>query len=97
MTKSWLQWGRTATDDPLMARFGTYLMIAGAVSGLLSFFDYEFSLLMWIDSWGNGVAWLIRGGLILIGMGLVSSEMKAQQPAQVQQHQDQMQQQGPVS
>jgi hypothetical protein len=63
-----------------MARFGRYFIIAGALSGVLSFFDYEFSLLMWIDAWGDGVAWLIRGAFILVGMALVSQEMKTQRP-----------------
>lgn len=62
-----------------MARFGTYLIIGGALSGLLSLFDYEFSLLMWIDTWGDGFAWLIRGALILTGMALVSQQAKTQQ------------------
>ena len=63
-----------------MARFGRYFIIAGVLSGVLSFFDYEFSLLLWIDAWGDGVAWLIRGAFILAGMALVSQEMKTQQP-----------------
>ncbi|MCP4304468.1 MAG: hypothetical protein GY926_12700 [bacterium] len=63
-----------------MARFGSYFIIAGALSGLLSLFDYELSLLMWIETWGSGVAWLIRGAFILVGMGLVSQEMKTHQP-----------------
>ena len=67
-----------------MAQFGKYLIIFGAVSGGLSLFDYELTLLMWIETWGSGVAWLIRGALILVGMGLVSAEMRRgpSQPAQ---------------
>lgn len=72
-----------------MASLGWYLIIAGVGSGLLSAFDYEFSLLIWIETWGSGFAWLIRGALILIGMALVQRETnrqhQAQQPDQVQQ------------
>ena len=73
-----------------MGSFGWYLIIAGVGSGLLSAFDYEFSLLMWIDTWGSGFAWLIRGAFILTGLALVQREMnrqhqQAQQPEPVQQ------------
>lgn len=72
-----------------MASLGWYLIIAGVGSGLLSAFDYEFSLLIWIETWGSGFAWLIRGALILIGMALVQRETnrqhQGQQPDQVQQ------------
>ena len=76
-----------------MSSFGWYLIIAGAGSGLLSAFNYEFSLLIWIETWGSGFAWLIRGALILIGMALVQRDMNRQQQAQ----QPEPVQQGPVS
>ena len=75
-----------------MASLGWYLIIGGVGSSLLAFFDYEFSLLMWIDNWGDGFAWLIRGAFILVGMWFVSRE--AQQQAQ---QQAQRVPQGPVS
>jgi hypothetical protein len=75
-----------------MASFGWYLIIAGVGSGLLSAFDYEFSLLIWIETWGSGFAWLIRGALILIGMALVQREVNRHQQAQ----QPEPAQQGPV-
>lgn len=78
-----------------MASLGWYLIIAGVGSGLMTFFNYEFSLLMWIDNWGDGVAWLIRGALILTGMRLVQREANRQH--QAQQQQPQPQQQGPIS
>ena len=76
-----------------MASFGWYLIIFGAGSGLLSLFDYEFTLLGWVDTWGDGFAWLIRGAFILAGMGLISREQKLQQEAQAAQQAYQ----GPVS
>ena len=75
-----------------MASLGWYLIIFGAGSGLMSLFNYEFSLLMWIDTWGDGFAWLIRGAFILGGMALVSREQK-----QSQEQQAQNATQGPIS
>jgi hypothetical protein len=79
-----------------MASLGWYLIIFGAGSGLMSLFDYEFTLLTWIGAWGEGFAWLIRGALILIGMWLVSREQRqhAEEGAQPIQ---QATPQGPVS
>jgi hypothetical protein len=61
-----------------MASLGWYLIIFGVGSGLMSIFNHEFTLLTWIDSWGDGFAWLIRGGFILGGMALVSRGQKQQ-------------------
>ena len=67
-----------------MASLGWYLILFGVGSGLLSLFKYEFTLLTWIDTWGDGFAWLIRGGFILGGMALISHEQKLQQEQQAQ-------------
>jgi len=76
-----------------MASLGWYLVIAGVGSGLMTLFNYEFSLLIWIDTWGGGFAWLIRGAFILIGLALVqrgtNQQQQAQQPVPAQE--------GPVS
>ena len=50
-----------------MRQFGIYVLIFGAGSMLLNLFGYEFRLLSWIDSWGEGVGWGIRIGLIALG------------------------------
>ena len=55
-----------------MARFGWYLIIFGAGSVLLSVFDREFVILSWVNTWGEGVAWLIRGGLVIAGLIMLS-------------------------
>ena len=55
-----------------MARFGWYLIVFGAGSALLSVFDREFVILSWVNTWGDGVAWLIRGGLVIAGLVLLS-------------------------
>lgn len=82
-----------------MASLGWYFIIFGAGSGLMSLFDYEFTLLGWIGTWGEGIAWLIRGAFILVGMGLVSREQKKQaEQAQAQARAaHQVTPQGPIS
>ena len=53
-----------------------YLMIFGGGSALLAIFNYEFTLLSWIGTWGDGVAWFIRAGLIAVGGLLFNAEQK---------------------
>lgn len=79
-----------------MASFGAYLIFFGVGSAVLSFFEYELSLLMWVDTWGDGFAWLIRGAFILFGLAIVSSEAK-KQPAPQAEPQHHPAKQGPVS
>ena len=62
-----------------MKQIGIYLMIAGIGSIVLNQFGYEFSLLMWIDNWGESVAWAIRGGAIVVGGVLFFLGMKEEQ------------------
>ena len=50
---------------------GGFLALAGVVSAVLSFVGYELRLLMWIDSWGTGVGWGIRGALLVGGLALM--------------------------
>lgn len=54
-----------------MSRIGSYLAIFGAGSIILSFFNVEFRILMWIESWGPAVAWAIRIGLLVLGLILI--------------------------
>ncbi|WP_046755794.1 hypothetical protein [Kordia jejudonensis] len=50
-----------------MRTVGTYLAIFGIASVILSFFNMELRILMWIDMWGASVGWGIRIGLIVLG------------------------------
>lgn len=59
-----------------MKSIGIYLLIAGVGSIVLNQFGYEFSLLMWIDNWGETVGWAIRGGAIVVGGALMLLGMK---------------------
>jgi hypothetical protein len=51
-----------------MKSIGTYLMIFGAASILLYFFEMNLRLLSWIDNWGATPGWIIRIGLIALGL-----------------------------
>ncbi len=59
-----------------MKQIGIYLIIAGIGSFLLNMIGYEFSLLMWIDSWGTTVGQAIRGGAVALGAVLFFLGMK---------------------
>lgn len=53
-----------------MKSFGSLLLFFGIGSSVLYLIDYNLSLLMWIENWGETVAWGIRGGMIVAGAGL---------------------------
>lgn len=53
-----------------MKSFGSLLMLMGAGSFVLNMIGYEFSLLMWIDMWGEMAGWAIRGAMVVVGAGL---------------------------
>ena len=61
-----------------MKKFGILLVIFGAGSFALNMVGYEFSLLMWIDTWGVEVGWAIRGAMIVVGGLLFFLGMKAE-------------------
>lgn len=50
--------------------FGGAAALFGFVSIVLSFFNYNLRILMWIDSWGETMAWVIRVGLIIVGLAV---------------------------
>lgn len=53
-----------------MKSFGSLLLFFGIGSIVLNFVGYEFTLLGWIDNWGETVGWAIRGGMIVLGGAL---------------------------
>ncbi|MDY7395921.1 hypothetical protein UMM65_11750 [Aureibaculum sp. 2210JD6-5] len=70
-----------------MSKLGGYIAIFGVASIILSFFNYNLRILMWIDSWGTTVGWIIRIGLIVLGAALfflgardTEEEPEVQQP-----------------
>lgn len=66
----------------ILSKVGGFLVLMGVGSAILSLFDYEFKLLMWIDNWGTGVGWLIRIALAVVGAGLALAGLAmSRQPA----------------
>ncbi len=53
-----------------MKNIGSILALAGIISIALYFFGYELKILGWIENWGETVAWVIRGGLVVVGGAL---------------------------
>ncbi len=53
-----------------MKKIGTWLVIFGAGSALLNSTGYEIKILSWIDAWGPTTGWVIRGGLVVVGVAL---------------------------
>jgi len=53
-----------------MKQIGGLLVLLGAGSFVLNMLGREFTLLMWIDSWGTTVGTAIRIGLVIIGVAL---------------------------
>jgi hypothetical protein len=51
-----------------MKNIGGLMVLFGAGSIVLNVVGYEFSLMMWVDNWGPGVGWAIRGALIVVGV-----------------------------
>ena len=64
-----------------MGNLGIYLMIFGGLSGVMSFFDYEFTLLSWIGIWGDAAAWFIRAAVIALGWALLEISTKREKAA----------------
>ncbi|MCB9887163.1 MAG: hypothetical protein H6838_16850 [Planctomycetes bacterium] len=50
-----------------MRQLGILMALLGIASCVVYFMNMEMKLLMWINNWGEGVAWGIRGGLIVVG------------------------------
>ena len=54
-----------------LSSIGALLVLFGIASGVLSFFDYNLKLLMWVDIWGTTMGWVIRIALIIVGAALL--------------------------
>lgn len=49
---------------------GSLMAIFGIMSSVLSLFNYNLRILMWVDLWGTTVGWIIRVALIVVGAAL---------------------------
>ncbi|MEM7610265.1 MAG: hypothetical protein AAF270_01105 [Pseudomonadota bacterium] len=67
-----------------MKTVGMYLLIAGIGTIALNQFGMEFSLLGWIDNWGETVGWMIRGGAIVVGAALFFLGKNAETSAEIE-------------
>jgi len=54
-------------DKSKLQSVGGAIALAGIVSIVLNFINFNLRILMWIDLWGEGVGWAIRVGLVLLG------------------------------
>ena len=50
-----------------MRYIGSTLLFFGCGSTLLYMIQFEFVIMMWIDIWGESVAWIIRAVMIVLG------------------------------
>ncbi|HAS44093.1 MAG TPA: hypothetical protein DCS93_26685 [Microscillaceae bacterium] len=53
-----------------LGKLGAFLFFFGLASALLSFFNYNLRLLLWVDLWGTTMGWIIRISFI-VGGGLL--------------------------
>ena len=54
-----------------MRQLGLLLVFLGIASSVVQFMDLEMRFLMWINNWGEGTAWAIRGGCCALGALLI--------------------------
>ena len=54
-----------------MKSIGMYLAIFGAISIGLNFLGRELMLMSWADNWGSTVGWVIRIGMIVVGLAIM--------------------------
>ena len=54
-----------------LSSIGALMIVFAIASTILSFFDYNLKILMWVDIWGTAVGWAIRVALIIVGGALL--------------------------
>ncbi len=50
-----------------MKSIGSFMFIIGVLAIVLNFFDRVPKILVWIYEWGDGVAWIIKIALVVVG------------------------------
>ena len=56
-----------------MKELGMFLLLAGLIAMLAPFLlpgNFRFPLLDWMNNWGPTMAWVIKGGISLLGLVL---------------------------
>lgn len=56
-----------AKQQQKIANMGGIAALVGIASSVLSFFESNLVLLVWIDIWGETIVWVLRVGLIVVG------------------------------
>lgn len=51
----------------MIQKIGSFLLIIGLLAIIMNFFNYVPKLLMWIYNWGEGPAWAIKIGMVVVG------------------------------
>ncbi|MBX3383903.1 MAG: hypothetical protein KF864_10400 [Phycisphaeraceae bacterium] len=63
-----------------MKSWGIFLIIMAVGSAVLPHLGMPFIILSWIENWGETAAWIIRGALLAIGVGLVIKSTRHNAP-----------------
>ena len=50
-----------------MRKIGSFLVLIGLAAIVMNFFGFAPKILIWIYGWGEGVAWAIKFGLVVVG------------------------------
>ena len=53
-----------------MKSIGSLLFILGAAASILGLMGYVPKVLVWINTWGESTAWVIKIGLMILGAAL---------------------------
>ena len=53
-----------------MRKVGSFMALIGLAAIVLNFFGFVPKILIWIYEWGEGVAWAIKIGLVVVGAAL---------------------------
>ncbi|MBC7850255.1 MAG: hypothetical protein H7Y31_10990 [Chitinophagaceae bacterium] len=59
-----------------MKSIGSLLVIFGAASIIFGFFDRVPVVLGWINNWGDTISWVIKIGMVILGIALYVLGMK---------------------
>ncbi len=54
----------------MIKKIGSFVAILGILAIAFGFFDRVPKLLMWMYQWGEGAAWAIKIGLVVIGSAM---------------------------
>lgn len=60
----------------MMRILGLLLLLFGVATLVVHFMNLQVDQLAWIGNWGEGAAWGIRGGAVVLGLILLASGKK---------------------